>query len=77
MNKCIFMGRPTADPEVRYSKGSKPIPIANFTLAVERKYKKEGSPTAYFIEGVACWHSAEFAENYIRKGRKSGGTGML
>ncbi len=77
MNKCIFMGRPTADPEVRYSKGANPIPIANFTLAVERKYKKEGSPTADFIDCVAYGHSAEFAENYIRKGMKIAVTGRL
>lgn len=42
MNDCKFSGRPTKDPEIRYTEGAQPTAIARYTLAVDRRYKKEG-----------------------------------
>lgn len=70
MNKVILMGRLTKDPEVRYSQGDNPTAVARFTLAVDRRYKKEGDNTADFIGCVAFGRNAEFFEKYGRKGMK-------
>lgn len=58
------------DPEVRYSQGEKPTAVANYTLAVNRKFSRDGEPTADFIQCVAFGKLAEFAEKYFRKGTK-------
>lgn len=70
MNKLILMGRLTKDPEVRYSQGNNTIAIARYTLAVERKFKRDGEPNADFINCVAFGKNGEFAEKYLRKGIK-------
>lgn len=70
MNKVILCGRLTRDPEVRYSQGDKPFAVAKYTLAVDRKFKQEGSPTADFINCVAMGKNGEFAEKYLHKGTK-------
>lgn len=70
MNKVVLMGRLTRDPEVRYSQGSEPMAIARFSLAVDRRKKTEGQPTADFISIVAFGRLGEFAEKYLRKGTK-------
>ena len=71
MNKVILMGRPTGDPEVRYSQGAQPMAVARWRLAVDRRGKKEGDQqTADFIPCVAFGRLGEFAEKYIRKGTK-------
>lgn len=70
MNKVILIGRPTRDPEVRYSQGENPTAIARYTLAVDRKYKRDGEATADFINCVAFGRNAEFAEKYLRQGVK-------
>lgn len=70
MNKVILMGRLTRDPEIRYSAGAETKAIANFTLAVDRRYKKDGDQTADFIGCTAFGKLAEFVEKYIRKGQK-------
>lgn len=70
MNKCIFMGRLTKDPEIRYTQSEKPVAVVNYTLAVERRYKREGEPSADFINFVAYGTAAEFAEKYLKKGTK-------
>lgn len=75
MNKTIYIGRLTADPEVRYTQGQNSICIARYTLAVDRKYKKDGEPTADFIRCVAFGKSGEFAEKYLKKGTKIAVTG--
>lgn len=78
MNKVILMGRPTGDPVVRYSQGEQPIAIARYTLAVDRRGKKEGDQqTADFISCVAFGRLGEFAEKYIRKGVKIAIVGHL
>ncbi|MCL2357681.1 MAG: single-stranded DNA-binding protein [Defluviitaleaceae bacterium] len=68
MNKVILMGRLAKDPEIRYTQGGAPMCVARFTLAVERRFKKEGEPDADFIFCVAFRHTAEFMERYIKKG---------
>lgn len=70
MNKVILMGRLTADPEVRYTEGENSMAIARYTLAVDRKFKKEGDTTADFIRCTVFAKGAEFAEKYLHKGTK-------
>lgn len=70
MNKVILMGRIVRDPEVRYSQGNNPMAIARYTLAVDRKFKRDGEPTADFINCIAFGKNGEFAEKYLHKGTK-------
>ena len=70
MNHTYYIGRLTADPDVRYTQGQNPVCIARYTLAVDRKYKKEGEQTADFIRCVAFGKNGEFAEKYLKKGMK-------
>ena len=70
MNDCKFSGRPTRDPERRYTEGAQPMAVARYTLAVDRKYKKEGGQQADFLSIVAFGKTAEFVEKYIKKGIK-------
>lgn len=71
MNKVILMGRLTRDPEVRYSQNAQQTAVARFTLAVDRRFKRQGDDQAAdFINCVAFGKTAEFAENYLRQGTK-------
>ena len=70
MNKAILCGRLTRDPEVTYSAGAEPMCVAKYTLAVDRKKKKEGEQNADFIPCVAFGRNGEFAEKYARQGTK-------
>ena len=72
MNKVILMGRLTRDPEVRYSQGGEnSLAIARYTLAVDRRFKRNGDDqTADFIGCVAFGRNAEFAEKYFRQGMR-------
>ena len=70
MNKIILMGRLTRDPEVRYSAGDNATAIARYTLAVDRRFHREGEPSADFFSCVTFGKSAEFVERYFRKGIK-------
>lgn len=70
MNKVILMGRLTRDPEVRYSQGENALAIARYTLAVDRRFKREGEQTADFINCVVFGKSAEFTERYFRQGMR-------
>ena len=70
MNKVILMGRLTRDPKIRYSQGDNSKAIARFTLAVDRRFKKEGEQTADFISCVAFDKTAEFLEKYAHQGTK-------
>lgn len=70
MNKVILMGRLTRDPDVRYTPGDKPIAVARWTLAVDRKFKTNGNNEADFVSCVAFGRTAEFAEKYYRQGTK-------
>lgn len=70
MNKVVFMGRLTKDPEVRYTQGENSIAIASFSLAVNRKFKKEGEPEADFFNCTAFGRLGEFVEKYLKQGAK-------
>ena len=78
MNKVILMGRLTRDPEVRYSQGEQSTAIARYTLAVDRRFRRDGdTQTADFINCVAFGRQGEFAEKYLRKGIKIAITGRI
>lgn len=68
MNVVILMGRLTKDPEVRYS--TEGTAIARYSLAVDRRFKRDGQPTADFFDCVCFGRGAEFAEKYLKKGTK-------
>ena len=69
MNKVVLMGRLTRDPEVRYSQGENPLAIARYTVAVDRRFKRDqDQQTADFIPCVAFGRQGEFAEKYFRQG---------
>lgn len=70
MNKVILMGRLTRDPEVRYSAGESSTAVAKYTLAVDRRFKRDGEQTADFISCTVFGKGAEFAEKYFRQGTK-------
>lgn len=72
------MGRLTRDPEVRYSAGDNSMAIARYTLAVDRRFRRDGNDQgADFIGCVAFGRSAEFAEKYLRQGTKIVVTGRI
>ena len=78
MNKVILMGRLTRDPEVRYSQGENATAVARYTLAVDRRFNRNGDEnTADFINCVAFGRAGEFAEKYFRKGTKIAVTGRI
>ena len=77
MNKVVLMGRLTRDPEVRYSQGESATAVARYTLAVERRFKREGEQTADFIPCVVFGKSAEFAEKYFRQGLRISVSGRI
>ena len=70
MNKVILMGRLTRDPEVRYSQGASQTAVARFSVAVDRRFKREGEPDADFFNCTAFGKQAEFIERYLHKGIK-------
>ena len=70
MNKVILMGRLVRDPEVRYSQGANQTAVARFSLAVDRKFKREGEPEADFFNCTSFDKQAEFVERYLHKGTK-------
>ena len=77
MNKVISMGRLTRDPEVRYSAGENALAIARYTLAVDRRFRRDGEANADFINCVSFGRTAEFAEKYFRQGLKIAVTGRI
>ena len=77
MNKVILMGRLTRDPDVRYSSGDGSTAVARYTLAVDRRFHRDGDATADFIGCVAFGRQAEFAEKYLRQGTKIAITGRI
>lgn len=77
MNKVILMGRLTRDPEVRYGAGENSTAVARYTIAVDRRFKRNGEQNADFIGCVAFGRNAEFAEKYLRQGTKIVLTGRI
>lgn len=70
MNRVILMGRLVRDVDIRYSQGGNAMAIARYTLAVDRKFKRDGEPNADFINCIAFGKNGEFAEKYLHKGIK-------
>lgn len=70
MNKVILMGRLVRDPEIRYTQGENSMAVARFTLAVDRRFKRDNQPTADFISCICFRKTAEFVEKYCKKGTK-------
>lgn len=77
MNKLILMGRLTRDPEIRYSQGEKPTAYAKYTLAVNRRQRRQDEVEADFFPCLAFGKSAEFAEKYFTQGTKLLVTGRI
>lgn len=77
MNKVILIGRLTRDPEVRYSQGENQTAVARYTLAIDRKFKKDNEQTADFIPCIAFGKAGEFVEKYFRKGMKVSVVGRI
>lgn len=77
MNKVILMGRLTRDPDVRYSEGEKDMAVGRYTLAINRRYKKEGEAAADFINCVCFDKKAEFAGKYFFQGLRVAVTGRI
>ena len=77
MNKVILMGRLTRDPEVRYGTGENSTAVARYTIAVDRRFKRDGEQSADFISCVTFGRNAEFAEKYLRQGTKIVLTGRI
>lgn len=75
MNKVILMGRLVKDPEVTVSANG--TSIAKFSIAVDRKFKREGEPEADFFNCVSFGNQAQFVENYLHKGTKVVVTGRI
>ena len=72
MNRVILMGRLTRDPEIRYSQGERSMTIAKYTLAVDRRGRRnqDNDQAADFINCVAFDRAGEFAEKYFRQGMR-------
>ena len=79
MNKTQLMGRLTRDPEVRYTQGEKPLCIARYTLAVDRRRGRSNNNenNTDFIPCVVFGRSAEFTEKYLKKGMKIAVSGRI
>ena len=77
MNKVILMGRLTRDPDIRYSTGESATAVARYTLAVDRRFRRDGEQTADFIGCVAFGRNAEFAEKYLHQGTKIVAVGRI
>lgn len=77
MNNVTLVGRLTRDPEIRYTQGENATAITRFTLAVDRRFKREGDQTADFPSCVAFGKTAEFIEKYFNKGNRIGVVGRL
>ncbi len=77
MNKVIISGRLTRDPEMRYSQSAEPLAVTRFSIAVNRRFKKDGEPDADFINCVSFGKTAEFISKYFTKGKMIGVVGSL
>ena len=78
MNKVVLMGRLTRDPEIRYSQGETASAVARYTLAVDRRFKRQNDEqTADFISCVSFGKTAEFIERYLKQGTKVVGCGRI
>ncbi|MBE6067963.1 MAG: single-stranded DNA-binding protein [Clostridium lundense] len=76
MNKVVLIGRLTKDPELKFTPGNGTA-VATFTLAVERRFSKEGNKEADFIPVVVWGKQAEATANYMSKGKLMGVSGRI
>ena len=70
MNKVIMMGRLTKDPDVRVTNDGKGSAVGRFSIAVDRRFKKDGQPDADFFNCITFGKQAEFVNKYLHKGTK-------
>ena len=78
MNKVILMGRLTRDPDIKYIQNEQQTAVARFTIAVDRRFKRQGEDQAAdFINCVAFGKTAEFVEGYLKQGTKVVGCGRI
>ena len=77
MNKVILMGNLTRDPEIRYSQGEKQMAIARFSLAVNRRFSRQGDTDTDFFNCTAFGKQAEFVEKYFKQGSRMLLTGRV
>ena len=77
MNKVMLIGRLTRDPEIRYPSEDAGTPIARYTLAVDRKVKRDGDQSADFISCVVFGKAVDFVEKYLKQGMKIAVTGRI
>lgn len=76
MNKVVLIGRLTKDPELKFTPGTGTA-VATFTIAVDRRFKKEGQPSADFVPIVVWGKIAESTANYMSKGKLIGVSGRI
>ncbi len=77
MNKVVLVGRLTRDPAVRYSQGANATAVGRYTIAADRRFKRDNEPNADFIPCVVFGRSAEFAEKYFRQGLRIAVSGRI
>lgn len=75
MNVVSLVGRFAADPDIKWTNGGSAV--ARFRVAVDRRIKTEGGPSADFISCVAFGKTAEFIEKYFKKGMRIGLQGRI
>lgn len=77
MNRIIITGRLSKDPVIRYTAGENKTAVSSFSIAVDRRIKREGGPDADFFDCTAWGKTAEFMEKYWKKGMKAAISGRL
>lgn len=77
MNKVILLGRLTRDPDIKTTQADEPRTIARYTVAVDRRFKKDGQQNADFVSCVAFGKQGEFADKYLKQGTKIALTGRI
>ncbi len=77
MNKVQLIGRLTRDPELKYTQSTEPIAVTRFSVAVNRKYKRDGEPDADFFNCITFGKTAEFVSKYFSKGKMMGVAGSI
>lgn len=77
MNKIILLGRLTRDPEIKYTSGVNPMAVAKYTLAVDRRFKRDGEPTTDFFNCTSFGKQAEVVQKYLTKGKQASIVGHI
>ena len=77
MNKVILMGNLTRDPEIRYSQNENSLAIARFSIAVNRRFSRQGDTDTDFFNCTAFGKQAEFVEKYFKQGSRMLLTGRV